>query len=230
MADTYISIPVATATMGPLNPGGYHMIPCGSVELSALPPFGVVGIPFEDMLTARYIFRCVLTGADNGLDDLELPISSFSATVREGDPTYLSCNIPNGSAYINEIQLRTDGDILIRAGVALSDGYEYLEEIVRVNYETLRTELAASEGITTDYAIITGHKTRTLNQSKEWELQGVSYYAISDDGKRRLRGDLDFQLRCGDILTYGDDTLVVGAISYSVTATPALKFMEIEEA
>jgi len=230
MADTYISIPVATVTMEPLNSGGYLMIPGGSVELSALPPFGVVGIPYEDMLQARHIFRCVLTGADNGLDDLELPISSFNATVRDGDPTYLSCNIPNGSAYIDEILLRTDGDILVRAGVALADGYEYLEEIVRVNYETLRTELTAFEGSVTDIAIITGHKTRTLNQSKEWELQGVSYYAMRDDGKRRLRADLDFQLRCGDILTYGDDTLVVGAISYSVTAAPAMKFMEIEEA
>jgi hypothetical protein len=225
MADTMIYIPNATMGLTALNPMGFNFIPSASLTLTPLNPSGVVHVP----RTARSIFRCILTGAENGLDDLHLPISAFNATVRDGDPSYLSCKVPNGSEYEADILLRPDGDIVVRCGVILGNGTEYTEEIVRVNYEDMLIERTSS----IDNLTINGHKTRTLGQSKDWSITGVSFYSMNASGKRRVRGDIDFQLSCGDICTYGDgvgENIVVGAISYAVQALPAMAFMEIEEA
>lgn len=229
MADTMIYIPSASVGMTALDPGEYFFIPTEVITLTPLNPAGVVGLPAEALATARTVFRCILTGDENELNDLVIPIASFSATVREGDPTYLSCKIPVGSVYEDEILLRTDGDIVVKSGVVLTDGTEYLEEIVRVNYEDMHIERTDKM----DTLVITGHKTRTLGQSKDWTLSGVSYLSLDTAGKRRIRGNVDFQLRCGDICTYGDgigESLIVGTISYAVAARPAMAFMEIEEA
>jgi len=229
MADTMIGIPIGTITMTAGAPGGYYFVETGDIAMTPLVPYGYVGLSAEVLATAKKIYRCILTGAENELDDLIMPMSGFSATVRDGDPSYLQCTIPAGSDYLDAVLLRTDGDIVVKCGYVMADGTEYLEEIVRVNYENMRVERAVPE----DKMTISGTKTRTLNQSKEWTLQGTSYYTINEEGKRRVRGTLDFNLRCGDILTYGDeagDYLTVGAITYAVAARPAMEYMEVEEA
>jgi len=229
MADQMIYIPSASVGMTALTPQGFHFIPVCDMTLLPLNPTGVVGFSAEELATAKTIFRCYVTGSEDALDDLEIPISMFTARVREGDPSYLSCKVPCGSTYTEGIELRPNGDIIIKSGLRFADGSEYLEEIVRVNYETMATERTG----TLDNLVITGHKTQTLGQSKEWPLAGMSYYSADQTGRRRLRGTIDFRLRCGDICIYGDETgenMIAGAITYTVTAKPPVTVMEIEEA
>jgi hypothetical protein len=229
MADIIISTPSASMELMALPPAGWNFIPAAAMTLTPLNPTGVVILPDERIAASRTIFRCILTGDGDGLDDLVIPIAKFSATIREGDPSYLSCAAPCGSLYAAEILKRQNGHIVIRSGVALRDGTEYLEEIVRVNYETIGSERTG----TTDMLSLTGHKSRTLRQSKEWTLAGASYLSTDAAGKRRIRGNIDFRLRCGDICVYGagiGESLVVGAISYTVAANPVVAIMEVAEA
>jgi hypothetical protein len=215
--------------------------PVAEMTLTAHAPFtGVIGVPVAEMTltgvtpsavwtidnVAQHIFRCILTGAEDGLDDLDLPMSMFTANVRDGDPTYLSCTIPNGSEYEDEILLRPNGDILVKYGARLASGIEQLVEIVRVNYEDMQIDRSA----TNDTIILTGHKTTTTGGSKEWPVSNVSYFGMDSDGKRRIRADMDYFLRCGDICQFDDDEMVVGSISYTVVAKPSFMSMEISEA
>lgn len=229
MADILITIPVATAAMTAKTPENLNFINTGSIALIPLAPYPLVDFSLDASMGARTVFRCIVTGDANGLDDIVVPISRFSANVRDVGPTYLSCKIPNGGVYQNDILARANGDIIIKCGLRFADGSEYLEEIVRVDYEYTSEEQTANDFILN----IVGHKTQTLGQSKEIMLAGVNYYSESSGGKRRIRGDVDFRLRCGDICAYGSgpgENIVVGTIAYSVAAFPAMVTMEVEEA
>jgi hypothetical protein len=219
-------VPVADMALLPLSPmSDVYGVDAALMTLTALTPSYVWELPG----VAQKIFLCILTGEGDGLDDLTIPIESFTATVRDGDPSYLSCKIPNGSAYESDILARPAGDIVIRFGLRLDDGTEQTEEIVRVNYEAMQIERS---GIL-DVLIMTGHKTTTTGQSKEWTVGGVSYVGLDIEGKHRIRAEIDWFLRPGDICTYGDgagDYMTVGGISYAVAARPVMMLMEIEEA
>jgi hypothetical protein len=222
---TTIFLDPSTMTLTPLDPYiGLFGIPTASMPLTPLTPSATWEIPAD--ATNQRIFRCILTGSEDALDDLDLPMASFSAQVRNGDPTYLSCDIPNGSAYEAAILARVNGDIIIRYGVRLPDGTEQLVEIARVNYESSPSERSGS----VDTISLIGHKTTTFNESKYWPISGLSYFTIDSEGKRRLRADIDFFLRPGDICQFDDDEMTVGEISYSVKANPAQAVMEVSEA
>lgn len=201
-----IDIPTEVITMIPLVPSSsWDMIPPGTFSV-------------------RDLYRLTLTGAQDATDDLEIPMSSFTSTVREGDPSYLSCVIPAGSEYLNGILARINGELVIEYGVELNTGDRNYIEIVRVDYETYQQE--RSWGI--DQVIVTGHRTVTTGASKEWPVYGTSYLATDSSGKRRIRAIPDFFLRCGDVCQFDLDEMVVGAISYSVGGTQAT--MEVTEA
>jgi hypothetical protein len=175
------------------------------------------------------IYRCCLTGANDGLGDLELPVASWQARLRDGEPSYLSCVIPSSHDYETGISLRTNGEIVIRKGVRLRDATEQLEEIARVDYENVQV----NRGAKADSLTITGYRTVASSAPKEWTVSGVSFYGLQADGKRRIRADLDLFLRCGDTCIYGtggNDYFVVGSITYWVAAYPAAVFMEVGEA
>ena len=204
-------------------------IPTAALIIAGRNPSGIWEIPMDKSATARIIFYCILTGAADGLDDVYLPISSFQARVRDGDPSYLSCVIPDSVTYEAEITARPNGEIVILKGFRMDDGTEQMEEIIRVDYESLQVD----QGARSASAIITGHKTITSSSPKDWTVQGVSFYGLQTDGKRRVRADLDLFLRVGDTCIYGtggNDYFVVGLITYWVSANPAQFYMEVKEA
>ena len=178
---------------------------------------------------AQVIYYCILTGANESpaLPDLFIPISSFQARIRNGEPSYLSCVIPNPSEYSDEIAARSNGEIIIQKGYRLQDGSINMAEIVRVDYETLALDIGARSASGT----IVGHKTVTASAAKEWTVQGVSFYGLQHDGKRRIRAAMDLFLHPGDIVIYGagdDDSFTVGSITYIVNTRDGL--MEVTEA
>jgi hypothetical protein len=203
-------------------------VPCGAFSLTARAPSKAWSIA-RAVTTAQVIYYCILTGAADGLDDLYLPMSSFQARMRDGDPSYLSCIFPNSAAYEDAISLRGSGQIIIQRGFRMSDGTEQMEEIIRVNYESLRID----RGARNDSGTITGYRTISSGEPKEVTVTGVSYYGMQADGKRKVRADLDLFLRVGDTCIYGEDGndyFKVGLITYIVSADPVQTIMEATEA
>jgi hypothetical protein len=164
--------------------------------------------------------------------DAALPMSSFQAYLRDGaagNLTYLSCVIPNSVDYESYISERTNGEIFIQRGYRFLDGTEQMEELLRVDFESLQIQ----RGANSDSATITGTRLITWGAAKEWTISGLSYYNLQADGKRRIRADLDTFLRVGDVCIYGsgaNDYFTVGEIQYIVQALPATMTMEVVEA
>lgn len=172
----------------------------------------------------------ILTGDKESpvLPDLELPMSSFQGTLRNGEPSYLSCVIPNSRDYADAIIARSHGEIIVKKGYRFPDGREVLEELARVNYESLQID----RGAFNDSATISGHKTVTSSAPKEWRITGLSYYGLQAEGSRRIRGDVDTFLRCGDTVLFDlegvEQSFIVGDISYNVSVNQA--YMDVTEA
>lgn len=245
-----VSIPAASMTLTPLAPYRHDLIPVADMTFFTLAPdFGslfasipagvftllarnpspIWTIPSNKLATAQIIYKCILTGSEDGLTDLTLPMKSFQARLRDGDPSYLSCVIPDSTTYAASVAARTNGEIVIYSGYKFDDGTEQTEEIIRANYDSLQINRGANSGSLT----ISGYKTITSSSPKEWTVTGISFYGQTAEGKRRIRANFDQFIRCGDTCIYGtggNDYFIVGAITCWVTAKPAGYFMEASEA
>ena len=223
--------PVADLVLSRHDPSYFFLFashpPAVSLLLTSRNPSAVWELNAAMFPASQVIYLCTLTGAADGVADVLIPISSFQATLRNGEPSYLACVIPNSTDWEDAVTARQNGEIVIQKGYRLADGSLNMEEIARVNFETLRID----RGARNDSATIVGHKTVTATAPKEWAVQGVSYYALQADGKRRIRAAIDLFLRPGDVVIYGDgeaDSFIVGSISYSIYVNYAI--MEVAEA
>jgi hypothetical protein len=205
------------------------LIPVKVLILTGRNPSYVWTVPANLADTAQTIYKCVLTGSQDGTTDLIIPISSFQARIRDGDPSYLSCVIPDSDNIFQSISARSSGDIVIYKGFKFIDGTEQIEEIIRVEYESVQV----NSGANAKSLMIAGHKTVASSAPKDVTVVGVSFYGLQANGKRRVRANLDLFLRVGDCCIYGtdgNDYFTVGQISYIVSAVPPSAIMEVTEA
>lgn len=208
---------------------GTSIIPPATATLAPGNPSYIWAIPLSQQSAAKIIFSCTLTGAPDGLSDLTLPMSSFQARMRDGDPSYVSVVVPSSATYAADIVARANGEIIIKTGFLMRDGSARMEEIARVDYESIQID----RGARNDSVTLSGHKTVASTVSSERTMTGVSYYGLQANGKRRIRANLNLFLRCGDTCIYGDDPgdrFTVGNISYFVGAEPVQMIMEVGEA
>lgn len=202
---------------------------CAETVLSRSLPSYVWSIPARNRPAAQVIYTCTLTGDGESpaVPDLTLPMSSFQGRMRDGDPSYISAVIPNCMVYADDILARQNGDIVIKKGYRFQDGSTQLEEIARVDFESVRID----QGSKSASATISGHKTISSSSVKTITVEGVSYYCLQADGKRRVRALLDLFLRIGDTCIYGSgasDYMTVGYITYTVSVNQTI--MEVTEA
>jgi hypothetical protein len=198
-------LPLARVTVNPLNVGSWWTVPP----------------TLSGQMTDIYV--CILTGADDGLDDLRIPISSFTARMRSAEPSYLGVVIPAITDYEDEINLRQNGDIEIWKGFRDINGTEHLERIISVNFDYLRLDQGAASASGT----MVGYRQRTNDSPTERTVSNISYRAVSESGTLRLRGDVDLFVQPGDTCVFGTDEFVIDTITYIVT--PQLAYMEVAE-
>lgn len=174
------------------------------------------------------IHICVLTGWHVSLPDIELPISSWQARLRNGDPTYVSAIIPNTIAYAEAIVARTGGQIRIYKGYRFIDrtGGRFLALVVETNLASIRHDTGARSSSIT----LVGYANITNDAPKTMVYEALTYRALQADGRRRWRTGLklnfseiiagdawDFIARPGDTVTYNEESMVVGFISLAVS-------------
>jgi len=222
-----VTIPLGSIIIEPYSPVGQarflSSIPFAGIEIEAYNPSYVWSLVPGQIFGLQVIYQCILTGDADGLSDLVLPMSSFQSTMRNGEASYLACIIPGATAYKAAILARANGDIVVSKGYRFSDGTTQMEELCRVDYESLRIDRDPMM----DIATISGHRTATAAASKSVTLTGVSYQGYRTDGKNVFRAEPDLFLRVGDTAVYGSYSFVVGEISYAVGTNQAM--MQVTE-
>lgn len=167
-----------------------------------------------------------LFALEQGEDRAEIPISNFSMQLRSGEPSYLQASIPNAWAWAETVTAyaaHADSEMVIQAGYRWSDDSYTTQEIARVTLRNVRYDYGArSASVSLD-----GTDTRVNATPASHVLTGASYINQDSDGRLRYRVTPNFAVRPGDTVTVGNDTFVVGELSYQVSATGAS--MEVAE-
>lgn len=175
-----------------------------------------------DPSLAQMIYIFTLTGAPDGLADIEIPISSIQCRLRDGEPTYLSVVIPSAT-WAADISARPGGELVVERGYRFSDGSRQLQEIARVDLEDIRMDSGARNKSIT----LSGHATISNTTPKAVAISGASYRSESN-GKRRYRCTVDHFLRPGDTAVISDEEIIVDSISFTIGTSQ--EQMEISEA
>ena len=158
----------------------------------------------------KYIFT--LTGSEDGTTDVEIPISSFNARRRSGDPTYLQIIIP-GLDRESDINDRLNGDLKIDAAYFVGGSYTSRETILEANLEDIRID----KGPMNQSITLTGHKQTTYS-NKSITLYNPIYKNTLNGVIRYRFAEPNLHLYPGDTVTVGSDTFVANVLSYFAMA------------
>lgn len=192
-----------------------------AIPALALPLALAVPVWFRDYVgrLRATIYRLFLTGSP----DIELLISSFQVR-RNTDRRWLSVVIPAADgATIAAIDARSAGHLVLMRGVRMDDGAEQIDEMLRVPLTGIRLDIGSARASAT----LDGASAETVSP-KSRTLYGISYQAV-DDGRRRVRCQVDTYLAPGDTADLGDgNSLTVGELVYTVN--PISATMEVTEA
>lgn len=157
------------------------------------------------------------------LGTLVLPISSFTARIREGEPTYLQIVVPNYAAFADDIldYATHCRNCQIVIHKILDRDTDNPIEIVRVDFENLRTD----QGSRSQSVFITGHRTFYNSNPQTITLTDVDYVRtgidISTGVEHRLRFTAYLNVTAGDTVSYvyGSQSFEFQVALLTLTAT-----------
>lgn len=170
------------------------------------------------------VYRLVITGEADGLSDLSIgAISSWQATNQAGGrDSYVQAVIPAGSTYIDDIEARKNGELVIEKGFRFDDGSVRYEEILRSRFDNLNP----ARGRQTVTLTVSGYLQGKAAPSGARTLTGVRSITTVN-GKRRVRCDVDTFLQPHMTVTALGESFRAGFINYYVNN--ADKFCEVGE-
>ncbi len=177
-----------------------------------------------DPLQLQEVYRLVITGAADGLPDLIVDrISSWQATNQAGDRSaYIQAVIPAADEYVEQIEARQNGELVIQKGYRFSDGSSRYEEILRSSFDTLRPD----EGQRALTITVSGYFRGKPVSKGSRTLTGIRSIS-TPNGKRRVRCDIDFFLQPGMTVDALGKTFTADYINYYVNESG--KFAEVGE-
>jgi hypothetical protein len=215
-------IPIPEISTGFIGAAGVmdFAVPVGEAVFGlSAEALGVSTFTTEAALIRYYL---TVTGAADGVDDIEIPMSSFQARRRSGEPTYLTAVVPSAD-YAAAIAARANGTLRIDQGYVLAGSILQREPIMETDID----EAAIHHGGRQSSIRLTGYREATYTP-KAITLSGATYRGVSG-GKIRYRLAKPYIfLNPGDTVTIEDDTLTIGVMSYSIS--PLAQQIEIQEA
>ena len=130
--------------------------------------------------------------------------------------------IPAADDYVADISDRQSGDLVIEKGFQFSDGSERYEEIIRSRFDMLRPDRGGRALTLT----LSGYMSGKKQQSGHRTATGVRSIS-AQNGKLRVRCDVDMFLQPGMSVTAINEIFIAGYINYYVNQFD--KFCEIGE-
>ncbi|MFB2703566.1 hypothetical protein [Marinobacter shengliensis] len=206
--------------------GSHGFVGQGSTQIA----LSVSGTGYQDWLSLlppislQEVYRLVITGEADGLPDLHIGgISSWQATNQSGGrSSYLQAVIPAADSIIDDIADRQNGFLVIQKGYRTSDGSTRYEEILRSRFDNLRPDRGQRALTVT----VSGYMPGRPLFSGSRTLTGIRSIS-TQNGKRRVRCDVDLFLQPGMTVEVLGDSFVASFINYYVSDSD--KFCEVGE-
>jgi hypothetical protein len=159
------------------------------------------------------VYLFTLTGAADGVADVEIPITSLQARMRSGSPTYLQVVIPGLSEYETYVTDRPNGTMEIDVAYMEDGVYALRETIISVALDDIRVDWGPmSKSIS-----LTGRSQKTY-ANKAITLHRPIYRATLNGATRYRFAEPVVYLFPGDTVTVDSDVFVANTVSYYVRA------------
>jgi len=161
-------------------------------------------------IPSRYVMKVT------GSPVLEIPISSWQATLQTDRENFLQCVVPASATYLDELSARQATEEFIIYRSADLNGVTLESEMARAGIDTLRSDrgpfrsTVTMQGFTTAFS---GAIDRTVTLS---DIRSISQ---TPGSSTRVRAAIDWYLRPGQTCTAEDLTFTVNFINYYVTSS-----------
>ncbi len=158
----------------------------------------------------------------SSLGDVQIPISSFSARLRSGSPSYLSVTIPYTADRLTKINDRVTGGILRVDKVYVDRSYRTL---LWVNLDDIRWD----DGPSSKTITLSGNYTHTNSSPTTVTLQDYSYIRHSDS--KLVRCSVRNDPKPADTIVAGTVSFTAGLVSvYANSQNSQVEITEVSTA
>jgi hypothetical protein len=151
-------------------------------------------------------YTCVLTGADDGVSDASIQISSFTARHREDLSGYGRITAPAVNGLEENVAIRPSGEVVVTFHQGSIE-----EEVLRFPVEYLRIDKGSRGRSVT----ISGEFLQSSSSPVAYPLTGVSY-VTNTNGTMRYRATARGGVRPGDRVQYLGVKSVVREVVWAV--------------
>jgi hypothetical protein len=177
-----------------------------------------------NLSVARLRFFCTITGAADLQSDVEIPIRSFYARKKSGDPSYLQVVVP-GFGYAAAVANRPNGDLILEVGYEVDGVVSLREQISVVDID----DISIAEGGINRSITVAGHRTITYGKNYiEIARKLATYHALQKNVLSYRFAYIDPYLNPGDTLVVGETAMTVNNVIYIVD--PLRSTMQVSEA
>jgi hypothetical protein len=190
-----------------------------SINFNFSPVAPLYSLNASPSIPSTIVYRCSLIEETA----LVLPVSSIQLRYRNGSQSYLSVVVPDGLVYADGVASRSSGVLKLERGAKFADGSTQYFDLIQVDLETISDDGGGNNRSLT----LSGHATYTNDAPKVIALQNVTF-RHSGTTRRRFRASIDFNLRPGDTAVANGESIIVGMLTYMVSARG--EFAEITEA
>jgi len=163
-------------------------------------------------MSDQVVYICTVTGAENGLPDLVLPISSFQSRRRSGTDSYLKVTSPSLELY-DAAAARPDGDVVVTLAHLVNGTVIPQGEVARVNFG----DLGFSKEANAQTVTLSGTKQVTYASPKAVAPTSATSLSLSGGKWRAGIAIPDISINPGDTVTVGSASFVAGLITTSVS-------------
>lgn len=148
------------------------------------------------------------------IGELRVPMSSFQATVRLRNKSFLQVIVPNGGDYLESMKYGELMSVQMGHYYPSKDEFGALKTIAQAPIEQIRSD----QGATRYTVTLAGYDDFTPPKPKEIALEGVQTRSV-DQGVRRVRANMNIDLRPNHLAVDSDGTVFgVGQIQYFVNS------------
>ena len=167
-------------------------------------------------------FVGVITGAEDGVEDVEIPISSWQATRQvETASGYLQMVVPAASGVGELLDARPNGRMMIRSKFS-TGGYTWVEDFA----SSAVTEIRVTQTSMSNTIMVLGRELAPARPPITYAIQNPLAFSLQV-GIRRARFPLDIWLYPGYTVQFGEESFVVGWINMYANNEGA--FMDVGE-
>ena len=165
-----------------------------------------------------------MTGEGNDIEDIVMPISSFSVSLQADADDTVSCVVPDGQRFATVLSERSSGQLQIEQYAKHIDGTLSSYQLVAwAEYDQLRLDY----GIASQSISLRGRKNVPYRSPRTFVPEGVSFRSNAD-GIRSLTARLTVDVKPGDTVDYNNEQWIIGQVNMSANPSQG-DSMEISE-